>query len=241
MKSFITLLIIVISSANSIAQRYQLFKGDTINRVDAKERKQGLWRKYYSNDTLFSEGYYKDGKHIGTFYTFHRNGQRQSVLKFRGLTEISDATLYNDSAQLIAKGKYIDNKKDSIWVYYNGSTGKINSEEIYKKGIKEGLWKIYYSNGTVAETEVYKSGKKNGPYKKYFENGKLRFQGNMVNDQLEGKVTLYFSDGGVWQQGIYKSGDKNGMWTTFKGDGTIEKQEEYIGGILKDPGPDSQK
>lgn len=235
MKSLIFHLLFVLLFTGSSAQTYQVFKGDTINRVDAKGKKQGLWRKYYSNDTLFSEGIYKNGKHFGTFNTFHKNGQRQSVLHFRGLSEISDATLYNDSSQLIAKGKYIDRFKDSVWVYYNGSTGKLSAEEYYKKGVKEGEWKIYYPNGSLAESEVYKSGKKNGPSKKFFENGKLRFQGNMINDQLEGKVKLYFSDGKIWQEGIYKSGDKHGLWTIFKNDGTIEKQEEYIDGILKDP------
>ena len=54
------------------AQTYKVFKGDTINRVDAKGQKQGLWKKYYSNDTLFSKGIYKDGKHTGTFLTFYK-------------------------------------------------------------------------------------------------------------------------------------------------------------------------
>ncbi len=238
MKLFVTILIITLCYLNSKAQTYQVFKGDTINRVDAKGKKQGLWRKYYSNDQLFSEGHYKDGKHVGVFNTFHKNGQRQSVLTFRGLTDISFATLYNDSAQLIAKGKYIDNLKDSTWTYYNGSSGKISSEEYYKKGVREGTWKIYYPNGNVAESEVYKAGKKNGPYKKFFDNGTLRFDGKMVNDQLEGKVTLYFSNGKVWQQGVYKAGDKHGIWITYKDNGEIEKQEEFIKGILKDLPPE---
>jgi antitoxin component YwqK of YwqJK toxin-antitoxin module len=232
---YFAFIVFVLGITSAGAQTYKVFKGDTINRVDAKGKKQGLWRKYYSNDTLFSEGYYKDSKHIGTFNTFHRNGVRQSVLRFRGTTEISDAVLYNDSAQLIAKGKYIDRNKDSVWVYYNGSTGKITAEEIYKKGVKEGTWKIYYPGGEIAETEVYRKGKKNGPYKKYFENGKIRFEGNMINDLLEGKVTLYTSEGRIWQQGVYKAGDKHGIWTTFKEDGSVEKQEEFINGLPKNP------
>jgi antitoxin component YwqK of YwqJK toxin-antitoxin module len=216
-------------------QTYKVFKGDTINRVDARGRKQGLWRKYYPTDTLFSEGIFKDGKHFGTFHSFHRNGQKQSVLKFRGATEISDAVLYNDSAQLIARGKYIDHDKDSVWIYYDGSTGKISAEENYKKGVPEGTWKIFYPNGNVAESETYKAGKKNGPYLKFFDNGKPRMEGKMVNDLLEGKVTLYFSSGKIWQQGVYKGGDKQGIWTTFKESGGIEKQEEFINGVPKNP------
>src|SRR3954462_4526005 len=78
------------------AQTFKVFKGDTINRVDAKGLKQGLWRKYYSTDTLFSEGVYKNGIHTGTFNSFHKNGKKQAVLKYRGLSEINDAQLFNE-------------------------------------------------------------------------------------------------------------------------------------------------
>src|SRR4051812_26788308 len=136
----IIIFLFVLCSTFSSAQTYKVFKGDTINRIDLKERQQGLWRKYYPNDTLFSEGNYKDGKRVGTFHTYHKNGVRQSILKFRGMSQISDAVLFNDSAQKIATGKYIDRNKDSTWVYYDGSTGKITAEEFYKNGVEEGTW-----------------------------------------------------------------------------------------------------
>jgi antitoxin component YwqK of YwqJK toxin-antitoxin module len=234
MKLFILPVIIALCVVTTSAQTYKVFKGDTINSVDAKGKQQGLWRKYYPNDSLFSEGHYKDGKHIGTFNTFHRNGQRQSVLRFRGLTEISDAILYNDSAQMIAKGKYINKNKDSLWVYFDGPTGRKTADEFYKNGVEEGTWNIYFPNGTVAESVVYKNGKKNGPYKKFFDNGKPRLEGTMVNNEISGKVTLYFSDGKIWQQGVYKAGDKHGIWTTFKDDGSVELQQEFINGLPKD-------
>jgi antitoxin component YwqK of YwqJK toxin-antitoxin module len=220
---------------NVSGQTFQVFKGDTINRIDLKGRKQGLWKKYYQTDTLFMEGVYKDGKHSGTFKTYHKNGQKQSVLKFRGLTEVSDAVLYNDSAQLIAKGKYIVHDKDSVWIYYNGTTGNISSEERYKKGVEEGIWKVFYPNGQVAELVTYKAGIKSGPYIKYFENGKPKMEGKMEKNLLEGKVTLYYSNGKIWQQGIYKSGDKQGIWNIYKEDGNLEKQEEFNNGLLKEP------
>src|SRR5436190_23763750 len=78
----------------STAQTFNVFKGDTINRTDKKGLKQGLWKKYYSNDTLFSEGVYKNNIHTGIFKTYYKTGKPQSVLKFRGLTEISFAELF---------------------------------------------------------------------------------------------------------------------------------------------------
>ena len=73
----------------SSAQTYNVFKGDTINRTDSKGLKQGLWKKYFSNDTLFSEGVYKNNIHTGTFKTYYKSGKTQSILKFRGISEIN--------------------------------------------------------------------------------------------------------------------------------------------------------
>ena len=67
MKNRILLYLILVIATSANAQKFNVFKGDTINRTDAKGLKQGLWRKYNSNDVLFSEGVYKDGKHTGTF------------------------------------------------------------------------------------------------------------------------------------------------------------------------------
>ena len=142
MKRLVIVLFLFFSLINCKAQTYKVFKGDTINRIDAKGQKVGLWRKYYENDTLFSEGYFKKGKHSGTFHTFYKNGKRQSVLSFRGLTEISFAELFYDTGIPMAKGKYIDRTKDSVWIYFD-EEGKMNSEEIYKNGVKEGTWKVY--------------------------------------------------------------------------------------------------
>jgi antitoxin component YwqK of YwqJK toxin-antitoxin module len=53
-------------------QTFQVFKGDTINRRDKEGKKQGIWRKYYSNDTLCSESTFKYGRHTGEFKTWTR-------------------------------------------------------------------------------------------------------------------------------------------------------------------------
>src|SRR4051812_41764963 len=96
MRNYIVLLFILIVSASS-AQTFSVFKGDTINRTDAKGKKQGVWKRYYPTDTLFLETVFKDGIHIGTMKTWHPNGKLQSVLKYKGNTDIANATVYSDT------------------------------------------------------------------------------------------------------------------------------------------------
>src|SRR5438045_2291720 len=107
------LLIFLCFSLELQAQSFQIYKGDTINRRDKNGLKQGVWKRYYPNDTLFSESIFKDGKHIGNFKTYTQNGNLQSDLHYRGISEISDAMLYYPNGSVEAKGKYVGQKKDS--------------------------------------------------------------------------------------------------------------------------------
>src|SRR5204862_5434000 len=118
------------------AQTYQVFKRDTINRRDKNNVPQGIWKKYYPTDTLFSECVYDKGKRVGTCKTYYKNGKSQSVLKYRGMTDACDAQIFYEDGNLKAKGKYIDKAKDSAWTYYD-DFGKITSTEFYLKGKKE--------------------------------------------------------------------------------------------------------
>ncbi len=240
MKRIAIILFLFFYLSDSNAQTYKVFKGDTINRIDAKGLKVGLWRKYYDNDTLFSEGYYKKGKHSGTFHTFYKNGKPQSVLNFQGLTEISFAELFYDSGILMAKGKYIDKIKDSLWTYFD-EEGKKNSEEIYKNGVKEGIWKVYHQNGQLSQQVTYKNGNKNGPFIEFFDSGKKKIEGIMVNGEFKGSVTVYHPNGNVWQKGNYVNGLKDGTWTILKVDGTPEIDQIYKAGILTNPIPDDKE
>ena len=126
-------------STKTQGQTFQVFKGDTINRIDAKGQKQGLWRKYYSTDSLFSEGKYKDNIPVGTFMSYHKNGKVQAKMVYRGMTEICKAEIFAEDGKLKAKGKYINKTKDSLWTYYS-LDGWISSTEFYLKGKKEGSW-----------------------------------------------------------------------------------------------------
>lgn len=234
MKNQIRIFFFLLIASSASAQKYNVFKGDTINRTDVKGLKQGIWRKYYSNDVLFSEGVYKDGKHTGTFNTFYKSGKPQSILKFRGLTEINDAEIFSEDSGLMAKGKYIERIKDSLWVYYD-RMGKKSSEEFYNKGKKEGTWKLYYPNGKVSRTVTYKKDIQNGVYKEFFMDGTPKVDGVMKNGGFEGNVTIYHPSGKVWQKGLYKNGLKEGKWPNYLENGELEREDIYKAGVWMNP------
>jgi antitoxin component YwqK of YwqJK toxin-antitoxin module len=216
--------------ANS--QTYNVFKGDTINRTDSNGKKQGLWKKYYKNDTLFSEGVYKNGVHTGTFRTYYRNGKPQSILNFRGTSETSFAELFFEDGTIMSRGKYIDHNKDSLWTYYD-EKGNKKAEEFYKNGFKDGISKTYYTNGQPSQIVQYKKDIKQGPYKEFFDSGNPKIEATMFNDEFDGDVIIFHPNKQVWQKGKYLHGVKDGKWIVNKEDGSLEKEEIYDKGFLK--------
>jgi len=116
---FLFVAILFIQPITGHSQTFKVFKGDTINRTDAKGLKQGVWKKYYENDQLFSSTFYKDGKASGTTTTFYRSGEKQSEMLHQKDGKTSYMTMFWPNGKKKAVGKYIDQKKDSTWKFYS--------------------------------------------------------------------------------------------------------------------------
>ncbi len=216
------------------AQTFQVFKGDTINHRDAEGLQQGVWRKYYKNDQLASEMFFKHGRHVDTFKTWSEEGKIQSQVTFRGATEIGDAVMYYADGSPKAKGKYINKMKDSTWTYFDGQ-GKLEATEYYVKGKQEGLWKTFYPDGKVADETIYKNGVKNGPHREFFPDGTQKLTSTNKNGEYEGMVTIMNPGGKIWMQGKYVAGLRDGKWIVNKEDGSLDREDIYKKGKLTNP------
>jgi antitoxin component YwqK of YwqJK toxin-antitoxin module len=235
MRKFIAVITLSLLSAGLYAQTFQVFKGDTINCRDASKKQQGVWRKYYKNDTLASEMFYKNGRHYGTFRTFSENGKLQTEVKYRpGYMEIGDGKIFYEDGTVKAKGKYVNKQKDSTWSYYD-EQGKLSSTEFFVKGNKEGISKVYFPDGKIAEESIFKNGKKNGPSKQYYPDGTPKVISSMKNGEYEGIVTINYPSGKVREQGRYVNGLREGKWIVNKTDGTLDHEENYKQGKILNP------
>ncbi|HQF28364.1 MAG TPA: hypothetical protein PLD36_07090, partial [Bacteroidia bacterium] len=52
---------------------FQVYKGDTINRLDLSDRKQGIWKKYYRTDTLCAETFFMNNIPVGRARTWYES------------------------------------------------------------------------------------------------------------------------------------------------------------------------
>ena len=235
MKNKLAVFFLCFAVLGTQAQTFQVFKGDTINRRDASGKQQGIWRKYYQNDTLASEMQFYYGRHTGAFRTYSPEGKLQTEVIYRpGYMEIGDGKIFYEDGTIKAKGKYFDKQKDSIWTYYD-KDGKISSTEFYKKGLKEGISKVYFPDGKVAEETIYKNGIKNGPHREYYPDGTQKVISTNRNGEYEGIVSIMYPSGKIREQGKFVGGLREGKWIVNKPDGTIDHEENYKHGKIQDP------
>ena len=110
----------------------------------------------------------------------------------------SYAKMYHESGFMMAKGKYINQLKDSIWVHFD-DRGVLSFQETYKLGKLDGQRVVFYEpvNGQyrVMEYAYWKNGIQHGEYKKYHPNTKLAEEGNFVDGNKNGDIKHYHPNG----------------------------------------------
>ena len=89
------------------------------------------------------EGNFVDGIPVGEFKYYYPNGKIKAVSMMSENGKFSRAKMYHRNGRLMAEGKFVEQKKDSIWNYYSEYDGILLSTEIYKDQLKSGVWKNF--------------------------------------------------------------------------------------------------
>ena len=204
-----------------------------INQTDSKGQKQGSWKKYYpSNDQLFYEGQFKDDQPYGEFKHYYEEGQLKSTTLYDD-EKVRSEVFYSNGNRM-AIGYFIDQKKDSIWTYYD-KAGWVSMREEYKKGMKSGFSISYYPDASIASKQQFKDDVETGESIQYYPNGKLESKGNYLGGSFNGDYTYYYESGKKMHSGEYISGKRNGMWLFFNENGSLRTVIQYrMGEIAKE-------
>src|SRR5688572_18668906 len=161
---------------------FALFAQTATNTTDAKGLKQGYWVKLNPESGRPAyKGTFKDNKPVGLFrYYYPEVDTMHSVMDFRNEGKVGYAQLFYMTGVIQAKGKYVDEKKDSTWNFYDDK-GNILSTENYLAGKKHGKATIFFINGIVSEEKTYKMDLLDGSFKEYYESKKIRRERNYEN------------------------------------------------------------
>lgn len=208
-----------------------------INKTDERGKKQGPWEKAHENGVIRYKGTFKNDQPVGLFKHYDQLGNLN--VKVYHVGKASYASIYYQTGELQAAGKYEDQLKDSTWIYYHRN-GKKMQEEFYVNGKKEGDWKLYFDNGKIAEEKEYSQDLENGPWKTYYKNGQIKMKASYENGRVEGKQHYYSARGRTTIIGNVYHGARNGFWIYYNPDGTTKKKEEYRNGVRIDEEKDDE-
>ena len=207
--------------------------GQQINQTDARGRKQGIWEKNYSNGAVRYTGQFKDNHPYGVFKYYFPTGKISAVLVYSHNGTVAHIKSYHLNGKLMATGKFVDRKKDSVWNYYRETDGKLVAKESYLNGKKDGKAIVFYpSSGTPAEIIHFKKGLKDGEWLKYFPNNRIYIHGFYHDDTLEGPYKVYGIDGHIQIEGRYLKCLQNGTWITYDSTGKILYKQFFKQGVL---------
>ncbi len=202
----------------------------SVNIINAAGKKDGRWVKYFDNNKMKYQGQFKNDIPYGTFTHYYNTGDKKAIVVFSDDGIIGNSTTYYKNGDLMAKGKYINQKKDSVWRYYlNEKNNQLISIETYKNGKLDGESITYYpDNGKPAEIVIYENDQKNGKLLKYFPDGLLMTESYYKNDQPDGDFKHYHPDGKIQIIGKYKNGLQQGNWEYYNEDGSQVSEEEFL-------------
>lgn len=206
-----------------------------INQVDANGLKQGVWKKPYENNAVYKfVGQFKDDKPYGKFVYYYESGDVEAVINFSDDGSVGYSQMYHESGYMMARGKYLNQLKDSTWIYFD-DRGIVSYMEDYKNGMLDGYKVIYYEpvdgQYPVAKYYTYREGILHGDFKSYHPNQQVESKGVYDNGKLHGTVEFFYPNGKYMAMERYQYGVKHGYWVYYDDSGTQHSYKLFWEGV----------
>ena len=209
------------------------FFGQEYNQINTKDQRVGKWRGLHENGKLKYIGQFENGIPTDTFIYYFATGRIQTLLIHKSLSD-AYATMFYDTGELMAKGKYVNRKRDSTWLTY-GAENLVVEKGNYINGLKEGIWHTFYQDGNVSGEINYVKDLKEGAYILYFIDGDVKEKSTFEKGKLNGLSILYDTNGKKILKGLYKNGNRDKSWVYYKENQEVEKVLLYENGKLTNP------
>lgn len=217
---------------SGIAQTFEIYKGDTINRIDNYNCKQGWWRitgkikppgTCYMSDQLAEEGIYLNNRKTGLWIEYFCNGNKKSVLVFKDGRPGGSATIYFENGVVSETGTWKNNRWIGNHKMYD-TFGFLTQEIEYDTlGKRSGNFLVPLDDAREPMTLKETNKSNNGPVvlqgKQTLYNKHKQITKDGVfkdNKFMDGKAYIYDDNGDLIRIAIYKDG-------AYVGDAPIKK------------------
>ncbi len=169
------------------------------------DKRDSLWKFYFPDGKLEQTGHYLNGLEDGLWTWYFLDGKtRREEYYLRG-KEDGPSVEYDESGAVIAKGNFIEGQEEGEWSYHSGDQTETGS---YQSGLKNGIWKQYYSDGT------------------------LKFEGGFIQGNPDGKHKYFHENGKIKEEQFYRMGMKDKNWWIFDTEGNVVISYVYNNDLL---------
>jgi membrane associated rhomboid family serine protease/antitoxin component YwqK of YwqJK toxin-antitoxin module len=144
---------------------------------------------------------------------FYRVGKKDSLGRWQGTV----VDYYKDG-EVQMKGKYKNNMKDGVFIYYS-ERRTYESAGRYEKEQADGKWENFHWNGAL-KSEVFYGGEA-------FTSNVFDSLGNEQVVNGNGKYKHWFANGKLSEEGEYRDGKKEGIWYGYYPDGKPYFKEQF--------------
>lgn len=189
-----------------------------INQFDINGERNGIWKKYYTNNNIRYEGEFKAGKEIGVFKFYSALSSKHPIIikTFNYTNKVAAVKFYTIEGVLESIGEMQGENRIGKWQYFQPDGKTLLIEENYENGVLNGEFKSYYKTGKITEILNYKNGKLHGNSKRYADNGKLLDDLTYYEGKLQGLAKYYNVEGQLIYSGNYENDEKVGEWEYFE-------------------------
>lgn len=197
-------------------------------RLDSAYRKQDLWKEFYPNKEVKSEGNYLDDQKIGPWVFFYPNGKIEQKGSFKKGKPDGKWQWFYESGMILREENYRSGKEDGF-SFELSETGDTLAAGEYLEGDREGTW--IFRQGEQIIRGRFVAGLMEGDWKHTFSNGNIAFTGAFRNGKAEGKHQAFRSNGRLYWEGKYQDGKRIGFWRSYDIDGLLYLTIEYRDGV----------
>lgn len=199
-------------------------KIDEIGKYNKSGKKDGIWKSYFKNDTLYMIEEFDNGKNNGIVKYYDRYGRPTSEFLYKN-DYLLEYKAFDAKGKIIYQHKNEDKKNYNYVLHYpNGNKvreGKITDSKT------EGDWKYYDKNGSLTEKTTFKDGLRQGKSTRFFETGKPRSEIFYVDNEYEGYYKEFYKNGNIKREGVYAKDKFHGEWKYYYPDGKLEEVYFY--------------
>lgn len=226
----------------SYSQSHEVYKGDTINRVDANNKKQGHWIFFDASKTQKTEeGNFKNSRRNAVWKKYYSSGKPKHEITYVNGKPNGYAKFYYENGNISEEGDWRQNKWVGNYKYYFESGNMAYDWNYNAEGNRQGVQKYFHENGNVMIEGDWTDGKESGVLKEYFENGSLKSEKNFADGVMEVSSVKHYEQKVVTKPIVTSTGNKKiavfsgeGYHKTYNTKGLLDREGVFKGGKFMD-------